>query len=1242
MADNSVITEVVSKEADKEIKALIENLGIATSRVADFKKAASKIKFPSEGKKFIKETNDELARSNKITSDAEAAQKRLSSALTNYAIASSKTGKAIQQVRNETNQLNKENRASFSAFDKLKLSLEKAEKKYKDLAARLGTGAKETEKAKRQVDRLRKSIDSINQPIKRFGDNVGNYPSALKGATTALKSFISAFGLTSGIFLFVQVLRDGFKSVREFGKSMANLSGILQQPRESLKDLEDVIISVAGKSVNTATQVAKLAEALVTLGKTKEEIKVLLEPVNNLAIGLETTAENAGELLVKTLNSFQESSDQGQRFADIIAKIRTSTALDFEKIKDSLAFLAPTAKAAGVSFEQSGALLGTLVDNGIKAERAGRLLSSSFLRLAGNGQTLEQGLDQLGTSYDTNLTKTERLALASEVFGKNAGPLALILADNREKVDELTESFENAGGTLDGLINEQLKSLDASLLILQSRWEEYILRSDQAGGSSQKLSKLINFLSDNLDKILDTIIDAGQAFITYKAIMLGVALVTRAYSVVTVGLRIAKIALSGGIGKATAAMKAFNVATKSNPIGLLISVVAGGVATWLAFRDGVQESAKALREAREEADKTRNAIVAANVALVKEQLNRISKEITNEKKATAEKIKLVKEEIEGRKNGSKLISEVEKERAKEEEETSKRLAEARKQFEKGVTREEENRIQRIKSRAKEEINERKNITKQIEESTVSVNKALKTDVIVGDLAGTKETIKELENILNDLQKTQKEVSKSNQEIDKNSAKDRFALEKQRLQFQIKASEEILNNENETIENRLKANNDFVVNSNKLSLLERDFAISNAKDRKDELIRIAENFENESTEITNKGISQRDGIFESNFQKQLERADKLSQEFERRLEKEVIALENQLLEKGATTEQIEKRVQEFINDQREQALNKQLDLLKTELLAIATTAEQKAEIEERINKLKARIVDVDIKRTLTAEEKKQIAIQKTQDLLRSFGDIFQGITDRKIQEIDKEIEANNRRYDIILENENLTEDQRKQIERKREVDEERLNRKRIEEERKAAIFQKTLAIAQIAINTSLAISKSLATNPLPKGAAFLALNIALGAAQTAAVIAQPIPQYADGKKPTDSYTGKAIAGEAPGKTEYHLDKHGNLIGVYDTATLIDTKAGDTILKDTPSFQRYALDNSLIDSVLLNNTYLPQMIKLSDISKKSMDYDLLYHQVSKGVQNGLKNFKNINKIYISSDTWGSNSVNSEYKG
>ena len=434
-----------------------------------------------------------------------------------------KREKAFDRYEKQLANLNKKNSESTfqikNAYDRLRQSLLNAEKKYKDLAASQGLSNKETIKAQKEVNKLRKRVDSINQPIGRFNDQVGNYAKGLRGIGNSFKSLIGAFGLTSGVYLFANAIRNTFNRLREFDKAMQNIAGIMRVSRSDIKDLEKEIRFVASTSIKTSREVAELAENLVTLGKTKSEIKSLLKPVNDLAIGLETSSAEAAEFLIQTLNAFGASSDEADRYADIIAGIRTSTSLDFQKMRDSFQYILPVSRLLNKDLEYTGALLGVVADSGIKAEQAGRLLASAQMRLSQSGKTLQDGLDDINNLIKSGASETEILAKATKVFGVNAAKVGATLALASQKVAQYEEKIRNSNGALKDLTETQLESLDAKLKILDSTWENFILGIENGDGVISNfikgglttLTKMINALNVATKGISETERDSSFA-----------------------------------------------------------------------------------------------------------------------------------------------------------------------------------------------------------------------------------------------------------------------------------------------------------------------------------------------------------------------------------------------------------------------------------------------------------------------------------------------------------------------------------------------------------------------------------------------------------------------------------------------------------------------------------------------------------------------------------------------------------
>jgi len=273
------------------------------------------------------------------------------------------------------------------------------------------------------------------------------------------------------------------------------------------------------------------------------------------------------------------------------------------------------------------------------------------------------------------------------------------------------------------------------------------------------------------------------------------------------------------------------------------------------------------------------------------------------------------------------------------------------------------------------------------------------------------------------------------------------------------------------------------------------------------------------------------------------------------------------------------------------LQEQLDKLtkiKVKVENIQTTlAQEDIEIKVPIG------VEVD-------EEKFRASFEEIMDLAAQFNDaiggLFDAISDRRLEAIDAEIEAEEKKYDRLIELAKDDAAQKEVLERNRDELLASLEKKRLKEEQKAAKQRKAFALVDVAINTAVQISKVLA-NP------FLVAAVAtLGAIQAATVLAQPIPQFAEGG--TMGWDGKALINDG-GNREF-VERNGQIFSSPIKNAVVDLQKGDIIHKDMD-----ALMNASIMTSLANDN------KNLDSSKLKLIFDNNYAGLEKTIKNGFNN-------------------------
>lgn len=486
----------------KTLKVLQESDAAIKKQSKDLAEYAAKTDTTAKGVAQLTEAN---RKSKKALNEQEAITRKILKAedeLVRVTDLERKTLASLNLEKRKLNQAAKEQAIVESrvttAYEKEQVALQKAQRRLKDLILTQGKAAPATRKMAKEVQRLDQRLRKADAAAGQFQRNVGNYRSALRGAVGGLKQFAGALGLVGGLQLFVRTLRDAFNVVKNFDQAQANLASVLGVSRDSMGNLTAQAKELGATTKFTASQVAELQLEFAKLGFTQEQIEGVTEGTLQLASAAGTDLGNAAAITGATIRGFGLDVSETQRVVDVMAKSFSASSLDIEKFKVGMAAVAPAAATAGFSIERTTALLGTLTNAGIDASTAGTGLRNIFLELTKKGITFEEAMNQIATASDQN-------AAALDLFGKRGATLGVILANNQSGVDSLTTSLENSGGAAQEMADKQLDTLGGSLDILRSAWEGVILEMNEGTGAGEGLKEMILALAEALPHIVRAI-----------------------------------------------------------------------------------------------------------------------------------------------------------------------------------------------------------------------------------------------------------------------------------------------------------------------------------------------------------------------------------------------------------------------------------------------------------------------------------------------------------------------------------------------------------------------------------------------------------------------------------------------------------------------------------------------------------------------------------------------------------------
>lgn len=332
----------------------------------------------------------------------------------------------------------------------------------------------------------------------------------------------------------------------------------------------------------------------------------------------------------------------------------------------------------------------------------------------------------------------------------------------------------------------------------------------------------------------------------------------------------------------------------------------------------------------------------------------------------------------------------------------------------------------------------------------------------------------------------------------------------------------------------------------------------------------------------------------------------------RYAKELEAAKGNAAKCEAVNEQYEDDRARLAEEYAKQTAQSTIDMLEEVLANEQLSAEDRLKCEQALAKAKCDLENAtadatiaQIKRTTEEDNKAgekrrknaQQWLQVAADSLNTINDLVSSVYDGKISKIEEEQEANSaaseaeiERITNLVEQGVITEEEGEARKRAAEDEtarkNEELEKKKQQLKYKQAVWDKTNSIAQVGINTAMAIMQTGANLGYPAAIPFVAIAAAMGAVQLATILATPIPKYAKG---TEHHKGgPAIVGD--GGVPELVIFHGKSWVTPDTPTVVDLPAGaivkpniDGIDSNAPGLipLPYTGDNNT--PVIVNNNY-----------------------------------------------------------
>ena len=356
---------------------------------------------------------------------------------------------------------------------------------------RLKTSISETTS---QLNRQRTALARVGTQQAKLSKIKSRYESGQKLAAGARNIGMVGAGMaTAGVVAGGAVLRPGF----DFSLKNSELQAVLGLDKESadMKALKGQARTLGDNTAASADDAAAAQVIVAKSGADKDGILAQTPAILNMSLANKKTMEENATLLIGTKSAFGLADDKASHIADVISMAMNKTQATFEGLSDSLTYVGPVAKDAGVSLEETAAMLGALHDakiTGSMAGTGGRAVLSRLQAPTGNAYAAikELGVKTMDSKGNTrpiftilkeikasfkrnNLGTGQKAEYMKTIFGEEASSSASVLmaAAASGKLDNLTRLIKDSDGKTAELVEVMQNNLGGDFKEFQSAYE---------------------------------------------------------------------------------------------------------------------------------------------------------------------------------------------------------------------------------------------------------------------------------------------------------------------------------------------------------------------------------------------------------------------------------------------------------------------------------------------------------------------------------------------------------------------------------------------------------------------------------------------------------------------------------------------------------------------------------------------------------------------------------------------------
>lgn len=416
----------------------------------------------------------------------------------------------------------------------------------------------------------KQQLDAAGKKISATGEKISGMGEKLMPVTGAI------VGLGAASVAAMMDLDEGYDTIITKTEATGEtLDGLNEQ-------MENVFSSIP---TDAATAGTAIGEVNTRFGLTGDALGDLSTKFIEFAEINGTDLNNSIDQVDKIMSQFGIDTDDAGSVLGLLTQVGQNTGLSMDTLYGSLEKNSAMLQQLGLDLPESATLLGNLEASGMNVDVAMTGLQKAFQNAQKDGVDFKTALSEAVTGIQNAKTDTEALTIATDLFGKKAGPeMAQAIQEGRFSLDELSTSLGDYATTVEDTYNSTLDPWDQLKVATQNL---QLAGSDLAGEMLTMLQPAFDTLGEAVKTFTDWLRgldeDQKQMIVTIAGVVAAIG-----PALIVVGK------ITSAVGAATSA-----IGMLSGPIGIAVlavgALVTAGVLLYKNW-DKVKEFAGNLKE----------------------------------------------------------------------------------------------------------------------------------------------------------------------------------------------------------------------------------------------------------------------------------------------------------------------------------------------------------------------------------------------------------------------------------------------------------------------------------------------------------------------------------------------------------------------------------------------------------------------------------------------------------------------